>query len=306
MRPVGRREFCAGAVGATLMAGLGESVTWAAEPVARRAIPKSGETIPIVGVGTWQTFDVGTDAGDRARLAAVLDTLFAGGGTVIDSSPMYRRTEGVVGDLLARAGTRAKAFLATKVWTSGAAAGRAQMEQSFARFRADRIDLMQVHNLVDWRTQLKTMRAWREAGRFRYLGITHYTPGAFDEIESVLRAEPLDFLQIPYSIAVTDAERRLLPLARDLGVAVIANRPFDGGDLFARTRAKPVPDFARALGCASWAQMFLKYILGHPAMTCAIPGTDRVDHMADNLGAGRGPMPDAGDRQRMLEVLAAL
>jgi diketogulonate reductase-like aldo/keto reductase len=272
----------------------------------KRPIPKSGETIPVVGVGTWLTFDVGDEAADRARLARVLDVLFAGGGSVIDSSPMYRRAEGVVGDLLAAAGARGQAFLATKVWTDGEAEGRAQMEQSFRRFRTDRIDLMQVHNLVDWRTQLRTMRAWREAGRFRYLGVTHYTPRAFDELETVLRAEPLDFLQIPYSIAVTDAEARLLPLARDLGVAVIGNRPFEGGDLFAKTRGVPVPQFARDLGCASWAQVFLKYILGHPAMTCVIPGTGRPEYMADNLGAGRGAMPDEAARRKMKDALSRL
>lgn len=323
MRPVSRRAFCAGAAGAALMAGLGpvaaagaaaadgppSSESGASEtgvPIQRRPVPKSGETLPVVGVGTWQTFDVGTGAADRARLGRVLETLFAGGGSVIDSSPMYRRAEGVVGDLLVAAGVRPRAFLATKVWTEGEAAGRAQMEQSFRRLRTDRIDLMQVHNLVDWRTQLRTMRAWREAGRFRYLGITHYTPSAFDELEAVLRAEPLDFLQIPYSIAVTAAESRLLPLAAERGVAVIVNRPFEGGDLFGRTRNRPVPLIARELGCASWAQVFLKFILGHPAVTCVIPGTDRPDHMADNLAAGRGRMPDAADRRHLQDVLARL
>jgi aryl-alcohol dehydrogenase-like predicted oxidoreductase len=306
---LGRRDFCAGALGAAAVTGLGIPDVTAAPPpapMARRPIPKSGALLPVVGVGTWLTFDVGDDADDRARLARVLETLFAAGGTVIDSSPMYRRAEGVVGDLLARAGTRAKAFLATKVWTDGEAAGRAQMAQSFRRLRTERIELMQVHNLVDWRTQLRTMRAWREAGRFRYLGITHYTPSAFDELERVLRAEPLDFLQIPYSITVTDAEFRLLPLARDLGVAVIANRPFEGGDLFGRTRGRPLPAFAAEFDCASWAQFFLKYILGHDAMTCVIPGTDRPDHMADNVGAGRGRMPDAAARRRMVEFLSRL
>ena len=304
---MGRRAFCKGALGAALMAGLAPGIAGGqGTPLQKRPIPKSGEAIPVVGVGTWQTFDIGDDAADRARLGRVLDVLFAGGGSVIDSSPMYPRAEGVVGDLLAAAASRSRAFLATKVWTEGEAEGRAQMEQSFRRFRTDRIDLMQVHNLVDWRTQLRTMRAWREAGRFRYLGITHSTPSAFDELETVLRAEPLDFLQIPYSIAVTDAEARLLPLARDLGVAVIANRPFEGGDLFARTRGTAVPQFARELGCESWAQMFLKYILGHPAMTCAIPGTARPEYMADNLGAGRGPMPDEAARGKMRDALARL
>jgi aryl-alcohol dehydrogenase-like predicted oxidoreductase len=309
VRRLGRRDFCVGALGAAAMTGLGVPGAPAAPspmPMTRRPIPKSGELLPVVGVGTWLTFDVGNDADDRARLRKVLEILFAAGGTVIDSSPMYRRAEGVVGDLLARAGMRGKAFLATKVWTDGESAGRAQMEQSFRLLRTDRIELMQVHNLVDWRTQLRTMRAWREAGRFRYLGVTHYTPSAFDELERVLRAEPLDFLQIPYSIAVTDAESRLLPLARDLGVAVIANRPFEGGDLFGRTRGRPLPDFATEFDCGSWAQYFLKYILGDPAMTCVIPGTDRPDHMADNVGAGRGRLPDAAQRKRMVDFLARI
>lgn len=309
MRRLGRRDFCAGALGVAAMTGLGVPGAPAAPspmPMTRRPIPKSGELLPVVGVGTWQTFDVGSDADDRARLGKVLETLFAAGGIVIDSSPMYRRAEGVVGDLLARAGTRAKAFLATKVWTDGESAGRAQMEQSLRRLRTDRIELMQVHNLVAWRTQLRTMRAWREAGRFRYLGVTHYTPSAFDELERVLRAEPLDFLQIPYSIAVTDAESRLLPLARDLGVAVIANRPFEGGDLFGRTRGRALPDFATEFDCGSWAQYFLKYILGDPAMTCVIPGTDRPDHMADNVAAGRGRLPDPAQRKRMVDFLARI
>jgi aryl-alcohol dehydrogenase-like predicted oxidoreductase len=309
VRRLARRDFCAGALGAAAMTGLGvTNVKASSSPalMARRPIPKSGELLPVVGVGTWLTFDVGDDADDRARLGKVLKTLFAAGGTVIDSSPMYRSAEGVVGDLLARAGTRGKAFLATKVWTDGEAAGRAQMAQSFRRLRTESIELMQVHNLVDWRTQLKTMRAWREAGRFRYLGITHYTPSAFDELERVLRAEPLDFLQIPYSIMVTDAESRLLPLARDLGVAVIANRPFEGGDLFGSTRGRPLPEFAAEFECGSWAQFFLKYILGHDAMTCVIPGTDRPDHMADNVGAGRGRMPDAAARKRMVDFLSRI
>jgi aryl-alcohol dehydrogenase-like predicted oxidoreductase len=278
----------------------------AVAPILRRAIPKSGELLPIVGVGTWLTFDVGTNQEDRAQLTKVLARLFAAGGSMIDSSPMYRRAEAVVGDLLASMRARDKAFLATKVWTEGEAAGRAQMEQSFTRFRTDKIDLMQVHNLVDWQTQLKTMRAWRESGRFRYLGITHYTPAAFDDVERVLKAEPLDFLQIPYSIAVRDAETRILGLARDLGVAVIANRPFDGGDLFPKTRGRPLPGWAQDFDCQSWAQFFLKYLLGHPAMTCVIPGTRRPDYMVDNLGAGRGRLPDAATRRRMAALIDGL
>lgn len=305
-----RREFAAGAVAAGLALGGAMKRAGAQRdetgPLVRRPIPSTGEMLPAVGVGTWQTFDVGRDADDRRRLTRVLETLFAGGGSVIDSSPMYRRAEEVVGDLLAAQDARPRAFLATKVWTTGAAAGRAQMEQSFARFRTDRIDLMQVHNLVDWRTQLRTLRAWKEEGRFRYIGITHYTPSAFGDVEAVLRTERLDFVQIPYSIAVRAAEERLLPLARERGVAVIANRPFEGGDLFGATRNVALPPWTADFDCTSWAQFFLKYLLGHPDMTCVIPGTDRPDHMADNLGAGRGRLPDEGLRGRMARHLATL
>lgn len=311
MKPgLDRRGFCTRALGVTAalaaaaMGGGGAQAEDAA--VARRPVPKSGELIPVVGVGTWQTFDIGSDAGERPQRARVLETLFAGGGAMIDSSPMYGRAEGVVGDLLAASGARARAFLATKVWTQGAAAGREQMEQSFRHFRTDRIDLMQIHNLVDWQSHLGALREGRAAGRLRYLGVTHYTPAAFDEVERVLRSTPFDFLQIPYSIAVPDAEARLLPLARDLGIAVIANRPFDGGDLFARSRNRPLPALAADLGCASWAQFFLKYILGHPAMTVVIPGTGRPEYMADNMGAGRGRFPDAAERRRMIAEMARL
>ncbi len=305
-----RRAFATGALATGVAAAAGNlgaaharAQAWGAAPgpIGARPIPKSGELLPMVGVGTWLTFDVGAEAKERARLAAVLETLFAGGGSVIDSSPMYRRAEGVAGDLLAAMGARDRAFLATKVWTSGAEAGSAQMEQSFARFRTDRIELMQVHNLVDWRAHLPTLRAWKEQGRFRYIGVTVPRPSVFEELEKVLRAEPLDFVQLPYSIVVRAAEARMLPLAQNLGLAVIANRPFEGGNLFGATRGAALPAWAAEFDCASWAQFFLKYLLGHPAMTCVIPGTDRPDHMADNLGAGRGRLPETSEvRRRMV------
>ncbi len=236
----------------------------------------------------------------------MLEVLFAGGGKVIDSSPMYGRAEGVVGDLLEEMGAHARAFLATKVWTTGREAGREQMDRSFRLLRADRIDLMQIHNLVDWETHLKTLRAWKEAGRFRYIGITHYTTGAFDEVMSVMRSEPLDFVQIPYSIAVRAAEQELLPLAREKGIAVIANRPFEGGGLFGRVRGRPLPSWAAEFDCDSWAQFFLKFILSHPAVTCVIPGTSDPEHMRDNLGAGRGRLPDTPTREKMAALIGDL
>jgi diketogulonate reductase-like aldo/keto reductase len=212
---------------------------------------------------------------------------------VLDSSPMYGRAEATAGELLTAAGSRDRVFLATKVWTSGREAGLAQMAQSFARLRAERIDLMQVHNLVDWRVQLASVRRLRDAGRVRYVGITHYTASAYPEVEAVLRAEKLDFLQINYALDDQAAAQRLLPLAQERGVAVLVNQPFGGGGLLRRLAGKPLPGWAADIGCASWAQVLLKFVLSHPAVTCAIPGTGRPAHMQDNLAAGRGVVPDA-------------
>jgi aryl-alcohol dehydrogenase-like predicted oxidoreductase len=264
-----------------------------------RAIPQSQEALPVVGFGTWQTFDIGSDRGQFEERKKVLAALFEAGGKVIDSSPMYGSAEAVVGDLLSEMGAHAQAFLATKVWTSGEAAGRRQMEASFAKLRTRSIDLMQIHNLVDWRTQLRTLRAWKEARRFRYIGLTHYTVPELDRLASIIKTERLDFLQFGYSLNVRAAEARLLPLAADRGVAVIVNQPFDSGALFGKVRGKTLPDWAAEFDCASWAQFFLKYILGHAAVTCVIPGTAKLEHAQDNLAAGRGRLPDAAERQRM-------
>jgi aryl-alcohol dehydrogenase-like predicted oxidoreductase len=267
-------------------------------PMTTRPIPSTREALPVIGCGTWIGFDVSPGSAEHQRLPGVLDALFAAGGTLIDSSPMYGRAESVVGALLAASGQRDKAFLATKVWTSGREAGIAQMEQSFQRLRTDRIDLLQVHNLVDWRTHLATLRDWKAQGRVRYLGITHYTASAYAEVEAVLRAEPLDFLQINYSIDARQAEERLLPLAAERGVAVIVNMPFGGGGLLRRLRAQPLPRWAAEIDCASWAQLLLKFVLSHPAVTCTIPGTTWPEHMADNAAAAAGTFPDAAFWQR--------
>ncbi|MGE3246517.1 MAG: aldo/keto reductase [Beijerinckiaceae bacterium] len=276
-----------------------------------RPIPSTGEAMPVIGVGTWQTFDIGTDAAALAQRAEVLRILFAAGGKMIDSSPMYASSEANVGRalaLLARsdAGVRDKAFLATKVWTSGERAGIAQMETSARLMGAagekKMLDLMQIHNLVDWRTHVKTLRAWKELGRFRYIGITHYTSSALDDLAAVLNAEKFDFVQFAYSIDVRDAERRFLPFCADKGVATIINRPFGSGGLFSRARGRALPEFAKDIGVTSWAQYFLKYILGHPAVTVAIPGTGKPAHARDNVAAGEGPMPDAALRRRMAEA----
>ena len=275
-------------------------------PLLTRKAAAAGVTLPVIGVGTWQTFDVARNAPERGELKEVLRTLVQAGGSVVDSSPMYGRAEEVVGDLAQEAAVLGSLFLATKVWTRGQAAGIAQMEQSARLLRSPRIDLMQVHNLVDWRTHLETLKAWKSAGRLRHIGITHYHSGAYDELMSVMRSREFDFVQFNYSMAEREAEARLLPLAAELGIGVIVNRPFSQGDLFPRVQGKPVPPWAAQFDCSSWAQFFLKWILSHPAVTCVIPGTRRVVHMHDNLGAGRGRLPAAGERARMLEHLRSL
>jgi diketogulonate reductase-like aldo/keto reductase len=278
----------------------------AAPQMLSRPIPASGETIPVVGLGTWRVFDVGGAQAERAPLRDVLKSLVGLGGRVVDSSPMYGAAESVVGDLAGELAITDKLFLATKVWTSGRDAGVVQMEQSIKRLRARQLDLIQIHNLLDWRTHLKTLREWKAAGRIRYLGVTHYTSSAYDELERVLRAEALDFVQVNYSLGEREAERRILPLARDRGVAVLANRPFAEGGLFQRVRAQAVPPWAAEFDCKSWAQFFLKWILAEPAVTCVIPGTSRPQHLVDNLKAAVGRLPDAAMRDRMAAHIAAV
>jgi diketogulonate reductase-like aldo/keto reductase len=265
--------------------------------------PKSGVSLPKIGLGTWQTFDVGADSAARAPLREVLKLL---DGNVVDSSPMYGSSESVAGDLIAGLGVRAKLFIATKVWTQGRDEGIRQMETSFKRLRVQQMDLMQVHNLVDVAVHAKTLREMKSSGKVRYIGITHYTSSAYAAVERELKANPWDFLQINYSLGERDAEKRILPLAREKKIAVIINRPFQEGSLFRRTKGKALPPWAAELGIASWAQFFLKWIVSHPAVTCAIPGTGRPDHMRDNLAAGQGPMPDEKARKRMAEHLDAL
>ena len=268
-----------------------------------RPIPSSGENIPIIGLGTWEVFDVDLTPDKEKSLGDLLALFVKLGGRVIDSSPMYGRSEAVIGQLATGRGLLDQLFLATKVWTQGKQAGIESMERSLARLQTKRIDLMQVHNLVDVEAQLATMRDWKAQGRFKYIGITHYNSSAFAEVEKVLRREKLDFLQINYSIQEREAEQRILPLAQDRGVATIVNRPFGGGDLFGRIRAKPLPDWAAEFDCSSWAQLFLKWILASPAVTCAIPATNNPTHLQDNMMAGRGRMPDANMRQRVLELV---
>jgi diketogulonate reductase-like aldo/keto reductase len=271
-----------------------------------RPIPSDGKTLPAVGLGTWRTFDVGASPADRDPLREVLKTFVGLDGRVVDSSPMYGAAESVVGDLAADLGITDTLFLATKVWTTGRGAGTTQMEQSLKRLHARRLDLMQIHNLLDWSTHLRTLRDWKAAGRIRYVGVTHYTASGYDELERVLRAEPLDFVQVNYSLGEREAERRILPLARDRGIAVLVNRPFSEGGLFQRVRGRALPAWAAELDCESWAQFFLKWILAHPAVTCVIPATSRPQHLVDNMKAGVGRLPDAAARERMGALVAAL
>jgi diketogulonate reductase-like aldo/keto reductase len=278
----------------------------ASDSLITRPIPSTGERLPVIGLGTWQTFDVGGDERARGPLREVLSVMAKDGAKLIDSSPMYGSSESVVGDLVSELGLRERLFIATKVWTSGREEGVRQMEQSFRRMRVTRMDLMQIHNLLDATTHTRTLAQWKQDGRVRYVGITHYTSSAYREVERWLKGGNYDFLQINYSLDEPEAAERLLPLAQDKGAAVIVNRPFGKGSMFRRTRGKSIPDWARELGITSWAQFFLKWIVAHPAVTCAIPGTSKAEHMRDNLGAAHGTLPDAATRDRMAKYFDAL
>ena len=272
------------------------------DPMLTKPVPKTGEALPVVGLGTYATFDVGPD--QRGPLVDVMRRFVELGGRVIDSSPMYDQSEATVGDLLGRLG-RPKVFLATKVWTTGKEKGVEQMARSAQLMggAGGKIDLMQIHNLLDWKTHLPTLQAMKADGRIRYIGLTHYSTSAFGEMESILGTGAIDFIQVPYSLATREAEKRILPAAIDQKVAVLVMEPFERGSLFERAKGKPVPAFAAELGCASWAQVFLKFIIGHPAVTAPIPATSNVKHLEDNVAAGRGPLPTEGDRKKMVDLL---
>lgn len=296
-----RRRFLAQSIALAGLAMTSSPACTATAP-ATRAIPADGRRLPVVGLGTWQTFDVGADAARRANLGRVLARFAELGGTVVDSSPMYGSAESVVGELAAAQRLRERLFLATKVWTQGRAEGIAQMEESLRRLHSPRIELMQVHNLADWRTHLPVLRAWKAEGRIRYVGITHYSAGAHAEVERVLRSEALDFLQINYSLLEPESAQRLLPLAAERGVAVIANRPFAEGALFGRIRGRALPAEAAAHGCRSWAQVFLRWVLAHPAVTCAIPASDKLEHLEDNMGTGLAPLPEPAEQKALAHL----
>lgn len=307
-----RRQFLRGVAGAAASACLARSAMAQTRPEAspaqpsplhRRVIPSSGERIPAIGMGTWQTFDPPALTPDHLNpLAEVLRRFHAGGGRLIDSSPMYGKSEEVVGLLSDRLGLTRELFIATKVWTRGRDAGIRQMRQSMSELKRDKLELMQVHNLVDVQTHLKILRDWKAQGTFRHIGITHYQPSAFDELERLMKTEKLDFVQLPYSISFRDAEARLLPTARDTGTAVLVMRPFEGGNLFASVRDKPLPDHIKPYA-ASWAQAFLKFILSHEAVTCAIPATSKPQNMADNIAALTDPLPTAEQRAALIREI---
>ena len=272
-----------------------------------RRVPSSGEALPAIGLGTSGAFEVGAEESARAPLREVLRAFFDAGATLIDTSPMYSTAEAVLGDLLTPA-QQAKVFMATKVWTpsSGNAAeqkGIEQMQRSIALLKHRRVELMQVHNLVDVEAHLKTLRHWKAEGRIKYLGITHYTTSSYPDLISVIEREKPDFVQFNYSVTVREAEKRLLPLCADRGVAVIINRAFEDGRLFDKVRGKPVPAWAVEFGAKSWAQVFLKFVLAHQAVTCVIPATAKVRNVVDNLGAGFGPLPDASHLARIIEAV---
>lgn len=301
-----RRAMLQALAGVPALALVNSTNAITAGGLIERAIPSTGERLPAIGVGTWQTFDVGPDAAARRALKEVLVAFAKAGGRVVDSSPMYGSSESVTGDLVAELGLAPNLFFATKVWTSGRDEGIRQMETSFSRLRVQRMDLMQVHNLVDTAVHTKTLQDWKARGRIRYLGITHYTSSAYAEVERWLRTGNYDFLQINYSLGERESAERLLPLAQEKKVAVIANRPFGEGALFSRVRGKALPGWAGEIGAATWAQFFLKWIISHPAITCAIPGTGKPGHMLDNLAAGTGALPDAAMRAKMSAYFDAL
>jgi len=294
------------ALAATLLAAARPSFAEGATPMLSRPIPRGGESLPAVGLGTYQAFGVGSSRDERDPLREVLRQFVQLGGKLVDSSPMYGPAESVVGDLAAELKVTSQLFMATKVWTTGREAGIHQMEESMRRMKVQRMDLMQIHNLQDWKTHARTLKEWKATGKIRYAGITHYHSGAYDDLERLLKTKEFEFVQFNYSIAERESEQSLLPLAQDTGTAVIVNRPFAQASLFSRVRGKDVPPWAAEFDCKSWGQFFLKYILAHPAVTCAIPATSKPHHLVDNMTAGVGRLPDAAMRKRMAEHIDAL
>ena len=302
-----RRRFLSLLTASAALGALGLAPRLGAEPEQHtRPIPGSGERLPIIGMGSYVTFNVGQSATLLAERTEVLRAFFAAGGGLIDSSPMYGSSEAAIGHCLQRLGTPAGLFSATKVWNWFTAQGDEQMRESRALWGIPRFDLMQVHNLLSWKDHLQTIRRDREAGLVRYIGVTTSHGRRHEELEAVMKSEALDFIQLTYNILDREVEQRLLPLAADRGIAVIANRPFRRKGLIERFERHPLPDWAGEIGCDSWAQFLLKFIVSHSAVTCTIPATSRVDHMRENMAVMRGPLPDAATRQRMIAYVETL
>ncbi len=279
----------------------------AGEPVMlRKTIPGAAESLPVIGLGSWLTFDVNTDAPVIADFVRLIQDFFARGGKLVDSSPMYGSAEQIIGLLLDKSDMRDRVFTATKVWSDGEQAGIQQMERSAQKWGVNHFDLMQIHNLRDWQTHLKTLKAWKAEGKIRYIGITTSHGRSHRELEAILRQEPIDFVQLTYNIEDRSVEQRLLPLAADQGIAVLVNRPYQGGSLFRAVKEKTLPDWTAEFDCRSWGQFFLKYIVSHPAVTCVIPATTKRHHLQDNMDAGIGRQPDAAQRKKMATFFKAM
>jgi diketogulonate reductase-like aldo/keto reductase len=297
-----RRDFIRLAAAAGLLPAVSAAED---EQMMNRPIPSSGEKLPVIGLGTWQVFDVESTPEEINLRRQIVDLMLDRGGSLIDTSPMYNRSEKVIGDVLAQSGNRERLFLATKVWTDGKASGERQMRQSAESMKTDVIDLMQVHNRRDLDTQFGTIREWQQDKRIRYNGVTDYRESAHDEMEDVMKRYKPELVQINYSLGEHGADDRLLPLAQDLGIAVLVNRPYMSGQLFRAVGKRELPDWAKSFA-GSWGQFFLKFIVSHPAVTVAIPATSSLRHMADNLAAGFGEMPDAATRARMISYIESV
>jgi len=289
------------------MYGLTSAGVVAMEPgVIKKTIPSSGEQLSVIGLGTSRTFEIDSSNAAQSPLVAVMQAFFDKGGQLIDSSPMYGSAEAVTGSLLQTVTNKSGLFTATKVWTNGKNEGISQMQQSMQRLGVDQIDLMQIHNLRDWRTHIDTLQDWKAQGKIRYLGITTSHGRYHAELETILQQRPLDFVQFSYNIEDRSVEQRLLPLARERGIATLINRPYQRGSLFRQVKGKPLPSWAADIDCASWGQFFLKFIASHPAVTCIIPATSKLKHMVDNMAAGYGRLPEEPARQRMIKYLESI
>ena len=301
-----RRTLLKGMIATAGLQVLSRAVAATRADAITRPIPSTGEQLPVMGMGSMKTFDVDDVKAEKARLTDVLQAFFDNGGALIDSSPMYGNAEAVLGDVLQGVTGTDALFAATKVWSEGKQQGIDDMHRSMGRMRVTRFDLMQIHNLKDWRTQIETLKEWKAEGKIRYIGVTTSHGRRHDELIAAMQAEAFDFVQFTYNIADREAENRLLPLAQERGAATLINLPFDRAELFQKVRGKPLPEWAAEIDCTSWAQFFLKFCLAHPAVTCLIPATSKPHHMVDNMGAGVGRVPDEDMKRRMIEHMNSI